>query len=98
MAVSWHGTLHVIHFSNLVWDNGLYSVNYILNKRWLASSQAGSIGKTTSQRVEVGQWEQEYSGLAVWLQPHKLQDVIALLNMVLSHLANRDKNNISYKN
>ena len=33
----------------------LYSVNYILNKRWLVSSQAGSIDGTTTQEVEVGQ-------------------------------------------
>ena len=33
----------------------LYSVNYIFNKGWLVSSQAGSIGGTTTQDVEVGQ-------------------------------------------
>ena len=57
-------------------DNGVYSANYILNKRWLASSQAGSIGGTTRQEVEVGQWEQENSGKrkawpAVVTQPQK---------------------------
>ena len=44
------------------WDNGLYSVNYILNKRWLSSSQEGNIGGTTRLEVEAGQWEQENSG------------------------------------
>ena len=39
----------------------LYFINYVLNKHWLTSSQAGSIGKTTRQEVEEGQWEQEYS-------------------------------------
>ena len=39
----------------LVWENGLYSVNYILNKHKLVSSQAGSIGGTARQEVEAGQ-------------------------------------------
>ena len=38
-----------------MWENGLYSVNYILNKCLLANSQTGSIGRTTRQEVEVGQ-------------------------------------------
>ena len=38
------------------------SVNYILNKCWLAHSQAGSIGGTTRQEVEAGQWEQDNFG------------------------------------
>ena len=46
----------------MLWDNGLYPVNCILNKHWLASSQAGSIGGTTRQEVEAGQREQEISG------------------------------------
>ena len=45
-----------------MWDSGLYSVNYTLNKCCLASSQAGSIGRTTIQKVEAGQGEQENSG------------------------------------
>ena len=45
-----------------MWDHGLYSVNYILNKYWLASSQAGSVGRATRQEVEVGQGEQENLG------------------------------------
>ena len=51
----------------LVWDNGLYSVNYILNKWLLASSQAGSIGGITRQKVEAGRQEQEYSGKRILL-------------------------------
>ena len=80
-------------------DNGLYSVNYVLNKCWLASSQAGSIGGTTGQEAEVGQWEQENSGekeahsSAVLTPPQKKQDVTGPLNKILSHVANTDKNN-----
>ena len=82
----------------MLWDIGLYSVNYILNKRWLASSQAGSIGGTTRQELEAGQWEQENSGKkevlsAVVNLPQKMQDVTAPLNKVLSHMANIYKNN-----
>ena len=75
----------------MVWDNGLYSVSYILNKHWLASGQAGSIGGTIRQEVEVSQWEQENSrkeeahSLGVLAQ---LQDVTALLKKVLNHVAN----------
>ena len=85
--------------AHLVWDNGLYSVNYILNKCWLASSQAESIDRTTRQGVEAGQWEQENSGKkeahssGVLTLPQKKQDVTALLNKVLSHVANIDKKN-----
>ena len=80
-----------------MWENGLYSVNYILNKCWLASSQAGIIGGTTRQEVEVGQWEQKYSGKkeahssAVLSQPLKEQDVTAPLNKVQSHVANIER-------
>ena len=80
--------------AGVVCDSGLYYVNYILNKHWLASTQAGSIGKTTRQEVEAGQWEQENSGKeeayssAVPVQTQKKQDVIASLKRVLSHVAN----------
>ena len=64
----------------LVWENCLYSVNHVLNKRWLASSQAGNIGGTTIQEVEARQWEQEHSGKkealsTVLSQSPKKQDV-----------------------
>ena len=60
----------------MVWDNGLNSVNYILNKQSLARGQAGSIGGTTKQEVEAGQQEQENSRKkevpsAVLAQPQK---------------------------
>ena len=42
---------------NVLWDNGLYPDNYILNKCRLASSQAGSIGTVIRQKIEVGQQE-----------------------------------------
>ena len=81
-----------------MWDHGLYSVSYILNKCWLASSQAGSIGGTTRQEEEVGQGEQEYSGKkeafsAVVSPSQKKQDVTASLKKVLSHVASIDMNN-----
>ena len=82
-----------------MWENGLFSVNYILNKRWLTSSQVGSIGRSTRQEVEEDQGEQENAGKreahssAVLAQPQKKQDVIASLNKVLSHMANTDKTN-----
>ena len=41
----------------LLLDNGLYPVTCILNKYWLASSQAVSIGGTTRQELEAGQWK-----------------------------------------
>ena len=75
----------------------------------MASSQAGSIGGTTRQEVVAGQGKQENSGKeeahfsAVLTRPQKKQDVTALMNKVLSHKANTDKNNgiimsyISYK-
>ena len=81
------------------WENGLYSVNNILNKHWLASSKAGSVGGTTRQEVEERQWKQENPGKeeahssAVLAQSQKKQDVTALMNNVLSHMANTDKNN-----
>ena len=53
---------HIRDLTALVWDHGLYSVNYILNKGGLACSQAGSKGGTTRQEVEVGQGEQENTG------------------------------------
>ena len=67
-------------YKRLLWDNGLYPVNYILNKRLLANSQAGSIGGKTRQEVEVGQWEQKYSEKKEALppvlpRPPKKQDV-----------------------
>ena len=83
----------------MLWDNGLYSENYILNKFRLASSQAGSLGRTTRQEVEVGQREQENSGKEeahfspVLSQPQKKEDAIACLKRVPSHVANMDKNN-----
>ena len=80
----------------MVWDNCLYSVNYILNKRWLASSQAGSIGGTTRQEVEAGQGEQENSGKEEALSSQSCpdtEDVISPPKKVLSHVANIDKNN-----
>ena len=86
-----------------MWDSGLYSVNYILNKRWSISSQAGSIGGTTRQEVEVGQREQENSGKkeahssAVLTQLQKKQDVTASLKKVPSHVAHIGKNNGLYK-
>ena len=46
----------------VVQDNCLYCVNYVLNKHLLTSSQAGSIDRTTRQEVEAGQREQENSG------------------------------------
>ena len=72
----------------------LYSVNYVLNKCWLASSQAGSIGGTTRQEVEAGQWEQENSGKdkahsSLILSRHwRSRMWPALLKKVLSHVAN----------
>ena len=85
-------------FSVLLWDDGLYPVNYILNKCWLASSQAGSIGGTTRQEVKAGQQEQENSGKrkaywAVLSQLEKKQDVTASLKKLLTHVVNTDKNN-----
>ena len=65
----------------------------------MASSQAGSIDRTTRQEVEVGQGEQENSGKEeahsspVLSQSQKKEDVIAPLKKVLSHVANIDKNN-----
>ena len=52
----------------------LYSVNYVLNKCCLASSQAGNIGWTTRQEVEAGQGEQEYSGKKETHSPHSCPD------------------------
>ena len=46
----------------LLWDNGLYLVNYILNKRLLTSSHEESIDRISGQEIEVNQWEQENSG------------------------------------
>ena len=60
----------------------------------MASSQAGSIDRTTRQEVEVGQGEQENSGKeeahssAVLAQTQKKQDVAAPLKKILSHMAN----------
>ena len=68
-------------FCTVAWFGAfLYSVNYVLNKRWLASSQVGGICGTTRQEVESGKWEQEYSGkkeaLPIILpRPPKRQDV-----------------------
>ena len=81
-----------------MWDHDLYSVDYILNKHWLASSNADSIGRTTRQEVEVCKGEQENSGKkeahssAVVSKPQK-QDVIASKKKVLSHVDTRDKKN-----
>ena len=81
-----------------MWENGLYSVNYILNKCWLASSQAGSVGRITRQEVKVDQQEQESSGkrkawFTIVTLSQKKQDVTAMQKKVLSHVANIDKNN-----
>ena len=81
-----------------MWENGLYSVNYILNKHLLASSQAGSIGGTT----RTGEfWEEESSFFTDLAQPQSKQDMTTLLKKVLSYVANIDKNNglinISFK-
>ena len=65
----------------------------------MANNQAGSIGGTIRQEVEVGQGEQENSGKkeahssAVLIHPQKKQDVTALPRKVPSHVANINKNN-----
>ena len=40
----------------------IYILSIILNKCWLVSSHARSVGRTTRQEVELGQWEQENFG------------------------------------
>ena len=82
----------------MVWDNVQYSVNYILNKLWLASSQAGNMRGTTGQEVEAGQQKQENSGKrkdwsAVLTQPYIKQDVTTSPKKVPNYMANIDKNN-----
>ena len=57
--------------NHLLWDNGLYPVTCILNKHWLASSQAGSRGRAMRTREF---WEREKTQPAVVTQPQKNQD------------------------
>ena len=64
----------------------------------MAGSQAGSIGGKTSQEVEVGQREQEYSGKKgvlsqSWSEHRRTKMWPTMLKKVLSHVANIDKNN-----
>ena len=62
--------------------------------------QAGSIGRTTRQEVEVGQGEQEYSGKKEAHSPHthSCPDTeeagcnLPCWKKVLSHMANTDNN------
>ena len=79
----------------LLWDNGLYSVTCILNRRRLASSQAESRGGA----MKTGEfWEEERVGLQSsprqrGNQRKSKQDVTASPKKVPSHVANTDKNN-----
>ena len=81
----------------VVWDNCLCSVNYVLNKCWLASSQAGRICGPIRLEVEVGQWEQNYGkkeALSAVLSRHRKRKMWpAPLKKVASHVANIYKNN-----
>ena len=70
----------------------LSSVNYVLNKRWFASSPTRSIGGTTREEVEVGQWKQENSGKeeaysSPVLPRHRRKMWPAPLKKVPSHVA-----------
>ena len=81
----------------MVWDNCLYSVNYILNKHWPVARQKYRWGNQTRSRGRSSRQENSekkeahFSG--VLTHPQKKQDVTASLKKVLSHVANIDKNN-----
>ena len=74
----------------MLWDNGLYPVTCILNKCWLASSQAGS--RSGARRIRGRGKFQSAVITQTERKPDKEKVRCDSLKKVPSHVANTDKN------